>query len=248
MRRILAFALFAALAVPLSAAKADPTFNIQIGSTSLNPGGSGYIDVMITADTPDATLDLYSYAFSFLIEPVGQTHTLSFSNPQGRDYLSNPLLNYVFLGSSAAFGNDGFPPTNPFGDLYAGPIKNPVSGPYDGYRGGDLSSTSDNIALTSGTAYLLVRLDITATLGSLPEPGDVFNISLVAADTLFQNFTLDADNGFVFHDIAFGSNVGQVTINSLSVPEPATITLIAIGLPFGGVFLRRRKAKLEASA
>lgn len=181
---------------------------IDVLDTTLAPGGSNFVDVMIRFDNTGSNV-LSSYGLSLQITQVGSTTGhLQFLDPQANSQASLPsyLLSGDSLGVTSSLST--------------------VNWTNDNYFGTDTANSS-GVAVPT-TESLLVRLDLNTTS---THGGDQFLISLVSADSSYTD--ADLTSAFAFSS---ASHDGLITIST--VPEPATITLIALG--GAGFFMLKR--------
>jgi len=194
---------------------------ITASDVMLAPGGTGTMDFSIASNSNDT---LSQFGLGLNITPVGSaTSLLQFTSSQTDPY-SNP--NYVFSGNS--FGSDfntpfWFPPTT-------------TTTANDTISGAD---SDDNAFLNypsiTGSLYL-ATVQFQAAPGATV--GDQFQISLVA-NPVFTYF--DDGNGNIL-SYSSSSNGGVVTISS-AIPEPASLTLLAISSVMGLLCYRLRQTR-----
>lgn len=211
MMRWLTSACLAAVVFAESSARAD--LIVTIGSTTLEQGGTGFVDVFVRST--DGSDLLGGFGVEFAITNLSGSSSLWFSVSQNDAYLSDP--NYIFVGDSSALS---FPPVG--------------VGQETAYIGGDATESLVDIQVPTSDR-LLARLDLT-TLTSAPSAiGDQFTISLVnSLNTFFFN---SGD------ELPFPTTTpGTVTIAAAGVPEPSSLILAASALGAAG-FLRRRRAR-----
>lgn len=237
MRRPLLAALAATIAFALQVRQAHADFTVTVGSATITEGDTGFVDVMIRSDGASA-LPLASAGFTFNITATNNANTLEFISLQPQDqsapptaaYLTSYLVdpNYVFFGNSSDFDNK----------TAVGNVTSTLTGTNDQYDGGDSTFLNNGADLfVPTTDVLLIRLSLTAALGSMPVAGDTFTIALTPSSTAFQT-RADLDSGF---REPYTPISGTVTISARSVPEPGSLMLIAFGFPTVGWVLRRRK-------
>ena len=173
---------------------------VSVGNLDLQPGGSGFVNVMIKS-SGSLTTDLNAYNFEFRIDTLGATR-LEFVSPQSDPQLIDP--DYVFSGDSADA-------------IFAAPVGAVSTAvvPNDTFIGGDGTFSGNDVAI--GTSQLLARLEVkTATLLP-PVAGDQFTISLIPSG---NTFFVDS----FYNSVSFTSTPGTVTI-AQSVPEPSSLLL-----------------------
>lgn len=186
----------------LNTSRAD--FVVTIQDAQIEPGSSGFVDVLIGSDAPLGD-PLNFFNFEFRISTAGVTH-LEFMSPQPDPQLTDP--GYVFFGDSLA-QNASLPVGNVF----------TVVTPNDTFIGGDTKDSPGDVLVTNNK--LLARLEVTAATVLPPITGNTFSIQLVPSDNTFF-----ADSDFNF--IAFSSSPGTVTIGSTAIPEPGSFVLVAL--------------------
>lgn len=203
---------------------------ITIPHVTVAPGGSGYLDVLISSDGTDS---FQKYLLDFVVGGVGHAAApINFVEsavpaPQltatGPDYifLSNSLEEYLQLGIDFVTDQAGGPTAN---DLIT-------------VADETFSTLDRTIALSDGD-FLLARLNFVAPLSATP--GNVYDISLD-----FGEF-LDIDSNPATDILS--SNVGSITIvaAAAAVPEPSSIALLALGSLVW--FDRSRRCRNEGAA
>ncbi|MFO0888286.1 MAG: PEP-CTERM sorting domain-containing protein [Isosphaeraceae bacterium] len=174
---------------------------VSIGDLVLQPGGTGFVDVMIRSDIASGD-QLGAFGFEFHIEGAGPRR-LEFVSPQPDPQLGDAT--YVFSGDSLDASLS----------LPVGSVSTIVV-PNDTFVGGDSTASGGDMRVTSGR--LLVRLQVTAAASLPPALGDTFSIGLApTASTFFVDSSLNP--------VAFLSQPGTVSI----VPEPASLILLGAG-------------------
>jgi hypothetical protein len=199
----------------VSPVKAD--LIVSVADITLAPGGNGFVDVRIRSTAND-TLD--TFGVEFRITTFFGINRLEFVGPPSDTQLGD--LDYIFAGDSAAAMIG--PPAGLISTMFM---------PNDTYVGGD--GTFSGLGVTvPATDRLLVRLELTAATALAPKAGDIFTISLVSSPNTFFR-----DSGF--SEIDFVSSPGTVTIAGAAaiVPEPSSLTLLAMG-GFSFLIGRRR--------
>ena len=241
-----ALSLLGTLSLPAKG-EALPQIDVSIGSLSLTPGGSGYLDVTIASDPgtlesprPQALLDNFSVEFN--ITSNNNTNHLSFINPQTDPQLA--VSSYVF------YNNSLFSP---------GPLATigSVNTTNDTYYGGDAALTSDVLVPYSNSGnQLLVRLQVTAVTDVPPVVGDTFTVGLNSGGqppfTVFNDPSIPPIDPSAPPSINFTSNPGTVTMVA-AVPGPAGGVAILSLLPLVGIVVwrqcrRRRAAQAQTAA
>jgi hypothetical protein len=208
-RSIATFA-FAIILLGPTATHAQAGLMISLSTPNVAPGGTGMMDIAVTSSSGDT---LSAFGLELLITPVGNpTSLLQFTTAQIDPYSNST---YVFAGQS--FNSDL---SLPFWGL---PLS--TNYPKDTIFGGDSNDGSTlgyvTIPPTAGAANsYLASVQFQAPIGATL--GDQFQISLVQ-DPSFTYF--DDQNG---NPLNYTSTGGQVTI--VSVPEPSSLTLMAVAL------------------
>jgi len=193
-------------------APARANYIVAIGDKTIQPGGTDFVDVTIRSVTPGGapSSDLLSFfGFEFRITSAMSTgtHSLAFTNPQPRGYLT--ASNYVFFNNSFDVG----PPPQTTGN-----VSQSLGGsPNDTFIGGDQTNNFGDVTVTGNV--LLVRLQVTAATLSPPTQGEKYTIRLVPG--LNTSFLNNAG------EVAYTSSSGAVSITS--VPEPNSIVLLVSG-------------------
>jgi hypothetical protein len=190
--------------------------HVTVGNLQLQPGGTGYIDVMAEGQG-----DLVqSFGLDLRITTTAPSW-LQFDDPQPADYLSDQ--DYLFHDESYLAANQPMS----FGSVGLAIV------PGDMLVGGDFRPNSTDV-LVNGQK-LLTRLQVTANTLMPPSVGDTFTISLAP-----DSSTYFSDS--VFNAIQYSAVPGTVTI--ALVPEPGTLSLVAAGSLL--VFLGRCRARFRA--
>jgi hypothetical protein len=204
-----AVVLAAGLLASLLAVSARAGIFVDIGSPTLSVGGTGYVDVMISSDTPGGD-NLSAYGFDFRITTAGPTR-LEFVSIGVDHHQLDPQLTdsrYVFFGNS----------TDQQLGFSVGAVNDLAVPPNSQYVGGDSTYLGNTITLTS-TPQLLARLAVTANTTLAPQQGDTFTVSL---DGGSSTFFLDGASAPI---TVSSTNSGTVT-----VPEPGTLISLGSGL------------------
>ncbi len=184
-------------------------FIVSVSDLDLQPGGSGFVDVMIQSDS-GSPMNLSAYNFEFRIDTLGATR-LEFVDPQPDPQLTDS--SYVFSGDSA----------DAFFSAPVGAVSSPVV-PHDTFIGGDATLSGADVSVSD--PKLLARLDVTTVTSLPPVAGDQFTISLISSDnTVFLDSSF---NNFTFESLPFDSTPGTVTITQ-TVPEPSGLLLLSLG-------------------
>ena len=157
-------------------ARAD--FTVSIGNQTVPVGGAGYVDVMVSSNSPGGDL-LNAFNFDFRIGSAGQTR-MEFMGTQPDLQLTDP--NYVFLEDS--FDHDD--PLNQF-PMPVGTVSS-LSEPNNRFVGGDSAADLSDMLITA-TPKLLARLEVNASTGLLPSAGDTFTVSLDTAGSFSSTAT-----------------------------------------------------------
>ena len=192
---------------------------VSYSGTSLDIGGSGFVDVFVSSDAAAGTPDLLdSFSAHFRITPIGAAPNtgLQFVDPQSDAHLSMP--DYLFFGDSLS------PP--PLG------LVSTTNNQNDTYVGGDATLSGTGVALDSSTpAKLLFRLDLSGVLATF---GSQYTLQLVN----------DAGTSFLdtsFNPISVASSA-FIPITFTAVPEPSTWGVAASLLI--AAFVRHRKHRI----
>jgi hypothetical protein len=240
-RRYRVFCLVVCLAGFAGSARGDLV--VTIGNASIDQGGTGTVDVLLTSTAAPLSPDLVNgYSFQLQITNNGVDGTqLAYSTNQDFGYISNTSLSppYLFLGDSS----DAQPPPSPVGS------PGQTAFPNDTFTGTDSTFSGNPVSVSTGTTYLLASLTVTTQTGSAPVAGDSFTISLVPGsgdgslfsnpNTYFDNF--DFSTGTETSATPFTSAFGTVTIRSAAVPEPSSIVSGLTALLVLAVVRRRKK-------
>jgi len=211
----LALVLACSLAIPARAGLV-----VSVGSTSINQGGTGSIDVYLSSTADPTMPDLINdYTFTLQIMPTGPGE-LQFSTAQSFGYLNQPQ--YVFSGDSAdyVFGTSFPPPVGGFGfpTVYAN----------DSFLGFDNTNSFNPVSLsTLSGQVLLATLSLDATITSM---GETFTVGLVPssgdgsmAGNASSYFNVVDSDFNELSAVPFTSTAGTVTITASAIPEPASI-------------------------
>jgi len=200
---------------------------LTIKNSDIPIGGTGYVDLMISSNSPGGDL-LSAFNLDLRLSSQGQTR-LEFMPTQPDPQLTD--ANYVFYGNSL----DHDDPLNAW-PMSVGTVRS-FSEPNDRFVGGDATADFLDLIVTS-TPKLLVRLELNANTALMPNDGDAFALSVDASGSSFQygdivNPTL----------VSFTSGPGTITVSS--VPEPSALTSLTAGLltVFGIRFLRGRRQR-----
>ncbi len=195
-----------------SSADAEIIVSIE-GNPAFPAGGEGVVDIFVTAGT-NTWLSAYSLELTIDM-PYGVDSLLQFVEPPP-DYEND--LEYVFTG------------------ITAGPISE-VPGDADrGLNWYAFDFADGPVELTSGTSYLLARLNLTHSFLDSDPPynpaGQRFIITLVDGG---NTYFLD-DEGEI---IPYTSAPGSVTV----VPEPSGLLVFAQLLGIATMFAWRHRSK-----
>ncbi len=240
MRQIGIGCLAAVLAC-LMALPARAGLVISVGSTSINQGGTGSINVYLSSTAnpamPDQIND-YTFTLQITANTVGD---LAFSETQSFAYLSSPQ--YVFYNDSADYiaGMNSPPPVGgtPFTSIYNN----------DSFVGFDNTNSFNPVSLSTASGQvLLATLNLDATITSV---GESFTVALVpsfgsgsqtgGASSYFNV----VDSGFnELSATPFTSTSGTVSIIASAIPEPASIVCALTGFLISASWYARRRSAL----
>lgn len=192
---------------------------VNIGSTTLTPGGSGTVDVTISGVD-----QLQSFNLNFTSTSLW-SGLVSFTPPAGPELFTDSA-NYVFKDDSAVWKN--------LSSFFGAPDGNPVG---SAINGGDSTYGGDNVSPLGRT--LVATLYLTASPSAMA--GQVAEITLDSS----SSFTyLDGESNPV--DYVYTSSGGTVTIGA-AVPEPSSIGLFFGILGVGSVVTRYRARRRHKS-
>jgi hypothetical protein len=227
MKRLTRIAAVALLLIS-SAVSARAGYNIVIQDQTIPVGGTGYVDVMISSNTPGGD-PLQAFNLDFRLGSEGQTR-LEFNPEQPDSQLTD--FRYLLYGNSMDHDDPGHQYPMPFGTVSL------LFEPNDRLVGGDATADFSDM-LVGTTSKLLARLQVDASTGLPPAIGDVFTLSLDADNSSFQHGNL-SNPTFV----SFSSTTGTITI--VPVPEPGVLAAIGSGLFAAfGVWLFRGTKRLS---
>ena len=187
--------------------------------------------------TATSDLELSFTGLELVINPVG----FPTSNPAFLSGADQPTAflnesNYVFFGQSSDW-NSGLP-TPPGVPFWSDPTASPPPNTYPAgeINGGDATSPASFVTLTANQVYLLAEVSY-----SVPSPGDTFTLGVVndPGHTYFQD-----QNSNNYTIASFDSTTNTFTISAnVAVPEPSSLTMLAISSGLGGLLWYRRKQK-----
>ena len=200
----------------LFASTAQAALIVEVQSSSIVAGGTGFADVLIYSNGSD-NVTLATYTFS--ITPVSPTlGSLVFSNPQDETE-DETEANYIFAGDSSGMATS-FNTGNTFTGL-------------------DSTLSSSGVTVT-GDKLLLVRLDLQHVLGfgqTIEEAiGEQFLISM-NHPSFVTFFTASSGDTVTIT----GNSPNVVTV----VPEPTSLALLGV-TGIGFALRRRRRSSKSA--
>lgn len=225
MRFLATFQFVPALLLLSSASWADLIIDIQ--DASFSPGGTGFVDVLISSNSTD---DLGIFSAKFQITQTSGGGFLAFQNKfelnsADTDRQKNSERsdgNYVFSGT---LGRDAFFQSQPS---------------INGQSLVQFDRSSADVTLDDGTK-LLARLELTHGLPAGTTTGGTYEISLVSeSSTRFQ--LLNGDAVTIAAQSFDSANFGTITVSAVPEPSSGLLLLSAFGI---GMF-RRRRIRVEA--
>lgn len=208
---------------------------VSIGSATIAPGAPASIDVMFysTASNTDF-LDAYSIEFSI-------TKTSSGVPATGLLYFDKTQYTAVRAGNDPPTNDGPNDPISPYiygtsADTQAVTINQLDPAPLilDAADSADNAGVPAPAIPTILSPIGLIRLKLTTSGLLSTQAGDIYEINLVAANSVFID--LASPTG----EIPFTSNTGIVTV-AAAVPEPGTLGLAATGLLAGAGLWRWRR-------
>jgi hypothetical protein len=232
-KNLMILAAFVATISVLDSTNARAGFVVTIPHVVVQPGGTGFLDVMIRSDSGDGD-SLQSYFLDFFIEADG-VQLVAPINFVESDMQAPQLFESIVDGADRdyVFLDDSLKAEDPVGSIdFVGNQDGLTTGPNDLITVSDETESLLDRTINDGDGeFLLARLNfevpITAALGS------VYQVSL---DELFSEF-VNADEDLVDFEFTKGS----ITIAPMFViPEPSSIGQMAFG-SFLWLWGRRRK-------
>ncbi len=221
----------------LAATQASGDIIVSVGNASLNAGGTGFVDVMISG-APGDTLGRFGYEFN-ITGAVPANGDLQFKPSYSS---GSPLSPLTQTNSEQGLGNYVFPgdtdPINFSASLGSGGT-DPLT-----LVGGDALLAGNDVSI-NGT-FLLARLEL-QHVGPFRGPSQQFMISLITASS-FTEFDQDFDAGTTnnYTGAQISATSGTITVNAAAVPEPSSVALLAIGT-IAAVLRKKRRAGSLAS-
>ncbi len=223
---VVVFSLF----VLCGSARADVI--IAIGSELVPQGGTATFDVWLSSSAPADAPDIFNESgFEFQITGPNQ---LQFAVNQTFEYLNDPA--YVYANDS--FDVDS---STPGGYVETSVYSN------DTFLGYDGTNDFSNISLsTASSPLLLASLSLYAPANEVAI-GDVFTVSVVAANTYFDQYLVGGTT------LNFTSASGTATITGATVPEPSSIVsgiaaFFVLGVAAWSRSFRRRESSATSRA
>jgi hypothetical protein len=200
-------------------ARAGLIVTVSIGNTTMLPGGTGTMDVMMTGVDK---LQNFNLDFTITSSWPG---LVTFTPPAGPEPFTDSA-NYVFKGDSAVWEFSSF--------FFGVPTATTING-------ADATSIGDNVVIDPDSSKLVATLYLTASPTAMA--GQWAAIALDPANPpAFTYF--DGDTNQVTYD--YSSTGGVVTIGA-AVPEPSSIGLFLGILGVGSVVTRYRARRRRKS-
>lgn len=220
-------ALGLGLLVLVLPAGAQAAILVSIGSTTVTPGSPATIDVLISSDSGGIDrLDTFTARFSItkIVNGVPPTGVMVFDTaayPGGTP--SDPISPYIFGADSSTQMVTFLNPLNP--------VLLDVSD--------SASSFPGPVVPDAANATGLIRLKLISDPSFSTQPGDVYQIDVVAEDDMMMVVTTFID--FSQSDpLPYTYTPGTITVTA--IPEPGTLGLAAVGAVVGmGLWRRRRR-------
>jgi hypothetical protein len=211
-----------ALILATTTASAQAGLVLDIGSTTIASGGTGFVDLTITTDGTDTSLGQYN--FDVVIDGAGTHNALGLVFMGNEDVSS--ISSYVFFNNSSGF----------FGGFS---MQSGLGGPDQEYAGGDFVSGSSDTTVSGTTRYLLARLDLSASASTVL--GDEYQINAyVTQDATNPTFYSGVNSNTPFGSLFTTVDPGTVTI-AAAVPEPSAFVNAVAGLVVVAGFLTCRR-------
>jgi hypothetical protein len=211
----------------LMATRAHAGLVVSLSDVNMAAGNIGTMDISVTS-TGATTLS--SFGLGLVITPVGTPSSIPFFLPSADQPIAfYDSTNYVFYQQSfnadPVFGG----PIPFWASLSASPPPN--SYPAGETTGGDEADSRGPgyVTLGSGNTYLLAQVQLSVPVGAIP--GDQFQISLLSNTGI--TYFIDQNKDSLAIQSVSG---GLVTVVSAAVPEPSSLTLLAIA-GLGGLLL-----------
>ena len=236
-KNLMILAAFVATISVLDSTSARAGFVVSISDVVVQPGGTGFLDVMIQSDS-DTGDSLQSYFLDFFIEAEG-AQLVAPINFVESDMPAPQLFESIVDGADKdyVFLDDSFEAEDPFGIDFVGNQDGLTTGPDDLITVSDETFSLLDRTIKDGDGdFLLARLNfevpVTAALGS------VYQVSL---DEFFSEF-VNADGDLVDFEFTKGS----ITIAPMFViPEPASMGQMAFGSLLWLWGRRRKRVQAE---
>jgi hypothetical protein len=203
------------------ALQAEITVTIQ--DTTVTPGGTVDLDILIEGDGADAALSNFYMVIGVTeIVPDG-TSSLTFIDPDTNAYLED--ADYIFAGVSESFID--FDGDSTSGDAEAVVIQDAHIDP------------DETVTVIDGTPSLLATLRFEHDLDGLAPDDTVGTVFRLDADLILTEFVDLDGNAFILNDDE--DVFGFITVSASAVPEPGAFGLLA--MMTGTVICRRRRRR-----